>query len=150
MKRSLSATAVLLGAVLFLAGCTAEPVGDAPDGSNTDELIFVKDEAATGTYEFDFAVAGPEDEKLAEDTITIQGEDANLMEIMDWYFEENGLNFVHDSQVVSTLLDLESDKDQGWIVYVNDEMAQVGAADLVPAAGDSVEWRYVKYSELEF
>lgn len=147
MRKSLAAA--MLGAVLILTGCTATPEAPAESPEPSADLVFVTDTNAE-TYPFDFSVAGPEGEELVADTITVQGADADLMAIMDWYFAEKELNFVHDGQVVSTLLDLESDKEKGWMVYVNDEMAQVGAADLVPAEGDEIQWRYVTYSELDF
>lgn len=142
--------AAILGATLILTGCTAAP--ESSSGASEEppaDLVFVTD-ANAESHQFDLAVTGPDEEALVDDTITVQGDDADLMSIMDWYFAEKGLNFVNDGQVVSTLLDLESDKDQGWMVYVNDEMAQVGAADLIPAEGDAIEWRYVTYSELDF
>lgn len=152
MKKKHLITAALASAALLLAGCAADNGAEEPGAEQpaADEMVFVKDDAATETFAFDFAIIGPEEESLAADAITVKGEDATLLEIMDWYFPKKELNLEHDGQVVSVLGDLAADKNQGWIVYLDDEMAPVGAAELIPADGDIIEWRYVNYDELDF
>ena len=108
---------------------------------------YTKDEASDSNITFKFAITDTNETSIANTSINVVGEDANLIEIMDWYCAENDINFVHDNGLVSVISDLESDMTDGWLLYVNDEMSMVGAAEYIPADGDNVEWKYVNYAE---
>ena len=44
----------------------------------------------------------------------------------------------------------ESTPTDGWILYINNELAQVGADEYKVKAGDVLEFRYVNYDETYF
>ena len=136
VKKTFTIFLSILFAALMFAAC-----------SNAQPAVFTKEEGSSAKLTFTFSVVDPNGEKIVDCPIEIVGEGASLMEVMDWYFAENSINFVHDNGLVSTIADLASDAENGWLLYINDAMAEVGAVDCFPASGDKVEWRYVNYAE---
>ena len=113
-----------------------------------DAATFTKDDSSKTSITFNLKVTNPDGSSIIDAPIKVVGEGANLMEIMEWYLAEKSINFVQDNGMVTTISDLESDASNGWLLYVNDAMSEVGAGDYIPAKDDKVEWKYVDYSKV--
>lgn len=135
MKRIVSAFLLIITITLMATGCSSSVA------------TFTKDANSTKSIQISFTAIGPKDEKMIDDKIKIVGEGANLLEVMEDYFKDKSLNLVSENGLVSTIKDLASDKENGWLLYVNGEMAPVGAAELILAEGDKIEWKYLNYAE---
>ena len=136
LKKILIATLVMTLVIAALTACSK------------DTAAFTKDASSKTNITFNLKVTDPNGSSIIDAPIKVVGEDANLMEIMEWYLAEKKINFVQDNGMVTTISDLESDASNGWLLYVNDAMSEVGAGDYIPAKGDKVEWKYVDYSKV--
>lgn len=127
MRKNMKMFVIMLAIILAVIGCT----------NNNDDINTNK----SNTEEFDVIVSLTKDHGatiLEEKTITTE-RDNNLMGIMEENFEikeENG--FIQSINGLATDLDAET----GWIYYVNNEMAIVGANDLELSEGDHVRFDY--------
>ena len=54
---------------------------------------------------------------------------------------------VESEGFISAIAGIESSSTDGWLLYVNGEMAQVGANEQPVTEGDTVEWKYLNYNE---
>ncbi len=136
MKKIMVTMLILVGVMYTLTACSKE------------KPTFTKDASSDTNITFTFMITDTDGSSIADTSIKVVGDDANLMEIMDWYCKENSINFEHDNGLVSTISDLSSDTSNGWLLYINDEISQYGAADYIPAEGEKVEWKYVNYEEM--
>ena len=136
MKKLISLFMLSTVMVLSVTACSSEK-----------SAVYTKDEGSSTNITFELKAVDDTEKSMVDASIEVVGEDANLMEIMDWYFEENEINFEQENGLVETIGDLAADAENGWLLYVNDEMSDVGAADYIPADGDVAEWRYVNYAE---
>lgn len=136
MARRLTST-FTIGAIaaLVLSGCS---------GSSTP--TFTKDETDDTPVTISLSAIDIDEKSLAGGDVAVLGDDANAMEVLDWFFEENDIAFEHDNGLITTVADLAGDQNEGWMIYLNDEMAEVGAEELIPADGDAIELRYVDYA----
>ncbi len=136
LKKITITTLVLTLALLTFVACSKEVA------------TFTKDDSSKTKFTFNLMIIDPDESPIADTPIKVIGENANLMEIMEWYLDEKSINFVHENGMVMTISDLASDTSDGWILYVNGKMAEVGAADYIPVKNDKVEWKYVNYNEV--
>ncbi|MBE7700611.1 DUF4430 domain-containing protein [Oerskovia sp. Sa1BUA8] len=119
--RSLTALASLLLAVGLLAGCGTADEAPADDTSASSSVA--SDDAPELSYE---GVAGKTALELlvaADPTAIVQGEGENafVTGIEGREAQESAKEF--------------------WALYVNGEMAQVGAGSLVTETGDEITWK---------
>ncbi|MDF1479309.1 DUF4430 domain-containing protein [Leifsonia sp. H3M29-4] len=135
MARLITTLTIGALAALALSGCAG---ASAP--------TFTKDATDDTPITISLSAIDIDENALASGDVTVLGDDANAMEVLDWFFEEKGLAFEQDNGLISTIGDLAGDQNQGWLIYVNDTMAEVGAEELIPADGDLIELRYVDYA----
>lgn len=96
---------------------------------------------------FNLKITGPNSEKISDDKVLIKGENANLMEVMKGYCAKNNINFEENGGLVLTIKDLKSDKEKGWLLYINDKLAEKGALEIIPNKDDKIEWKYLDYKK---
>lgn len=137
LASTLAVTGATALAALTLTGCGA-------DATPT----FTKDAADETPVVVTLSATDIDDVPLADGTVRVLGDDASAMEVFEWFFEQNDVAFTHDGGLIKVVGDLAGDQTQGWMIYVNDEKAQVGAASLIPNDGDVIELRFVDYASL--
>jgi len=119
---------IMFAMLLLLVGCSNTTNDTDNNDTNIDEKITIsialsKDHGA---------------EAIEEKSITTN-KNNNLLEIMLENFEiEEDNGFIQSINGLATDLDAE----KGWIYYVNDEMAIVGAKDLTLSENDYVRFDY--------
>ena len=136
-KRFFLTAAVGALALVALTGCS---------GDSTP--TFTKDESDTTPVTVTLSAIDMEETSIAKGAVEVLGDDANALEIFDWYFEQEEVAFEHENGMITTVGDLAGDQSEGWMIYINDEMSDVGAEELLPADGDVVELRYVDYATI--
>lgn len=136
MKKAVSILLSMICIVVLVSGC-----------ASNQAATFTKDAKSTKSTTFTLVITDTNKKDIVNEKIKVVGEKANLMEIMTWYLGQKNIKFESSNGLVTTIKDLASDKEKGWLVYVGDKMADVGAADLIPADGSTISWKYVNYSE---
>ncbi|MBI3290536.1 DUF4430 domain-containing protein [Candidatus Microgenomates bacterium] len=100
------------------------------------------DHVGFGRFEEDYV--GPPEKKAPSDYITYEGKDGqtalSLLYVGNYVATAEG-GFV--TEINGRKADL--DKKEFWAFYVNEEMAQVGAADYMTKNGDKIEWKIETY-----
>lgn len=137
IRRLLAASTIGALGLLALSGCAGESA-----------LTFTKDANDTTPAVVSLSAIDMEEVSVAKGDVSVLGDDANAMELFEWFLAEQGVAFEQNNGMISTVADLEGDQNKGWMIYVNGETAAVGAAELIPEDGDSVELRYVDYATL--
>lgn len=146
-KKLLRRLFVLMFSGAVLVGC-GEQATEEPEETNepdteaeapADEADETEDTDAEGEeieYTVDIIV---EDEAVADLSKEIVApEDMYLLDAMkeNYEMEESG-GFVEEIEGYEQ----DEDEDLYWLYYVNDEEAEVGAADFEPEENDEIEWR---------
>lgn len=132
----------LSGALLAACGEQAPETPEETEEPGTEEVETPEDsgdeEAAAEevTFSIDIVVEGEVVADLSEEITAPEG--MYLLETMKDVYdlkEEGGF--------ISEIEGYEQDEAEGiyWLYYVNDETAEVGAADYVPEEADQIEWR---------
>jgi hypothetical protein len=141
--RSLTALTSLLLAVGLLAGCGAADDAPADDTSASSSVAADDDASGASDDSTDGADDAADDSELsyegvagktalelllaADPSATVQG--------------EGDMAFVTGVGGVAANPD-----DEFWALYVNGEMAQVGAGSLVTETGDEITWKLEKFT----
>lgn len=81
----------------------------------------------------------------ASEVVTYQGQEGkNALEVLKSEFtvttEETSFG-----EMVQSINGLAADDSHYWALYVNGEMASVGAADIQTTPSDTIEWRYTGF-----
>ncbi len=122
-KRVLALLLVLAVSVLILAGCAAKGITVHVKITGQDAAVmYDKDVKVTAETPFaiDATVAAMKDGKLD-------------------YTDENGF--------ISSIGGVAGTDTDGWLMFINGEMAQLGASEQPVAEGDTLEWQYLNYAE---
>lgn len=137
MKRQLSLLLAVLLLVTSLAGCAGSEKTPAYKGSDNADPITVTVRIIDGSNgsHFDGQVEITKTANPVADNATTAALD--FMEIP--YEKADGFYSSFDG--------IASTETDGWLLYVNDEAASLGAEEQPIADGDVITWRYVNYNE---
>jgi len=125
---------------MTLAACGAEnnetkPVKD----SKTEQTQTPKKQEA----KVEIKILKGDDDLVKEKSIAIEKDDI-LMDVLKENFE-----IKEEKGFITSIEGIQPEKGEenkiGWMYYVNDEMAQVGAADYKLQPGDQVSFKYEKF-----
>lgn len=126
MKKQIHLLAwVLLFALLF-AGCTPKEA-----------------ETVTGTAKVDY-----QGEVLLEKSISVPKEKTNASEAFLAAFQEEKFPYTLNDGMFDSLGGYDSTMQDGWILYHDGNLTDVGAEDTLLEDGFLVEFRYVNYTEV--
>ena len=137
MKRQLSLLLAVLLILTALTGCGNQEQIPTYKGSDSGDTITVTVQIIDGSNgsHFDGKVQITNTANPVADNATVAALD--FMEIP--YEKADGFYSSFDG--------IESTQADGWLLYVNDAMAQLGAEEQPVADGDVITWRYVNYAE---
>ncbi len=93
-------------------------------------------------------ISGPEGESFFNQTVTVNTEEPTAMDATTAAVTKGKLTIEENDGFVTALADLQSTETDGWLLYVNTELAMVGAKEQKVSQGDTVEWRYKNYDEV--
>lgn len=141
-KKLYGRLATLLFSGVLLVGCgnqAAEaPVETDAAESESVEVVAEEKEVSVAIYVDGESVEDLEKELAVE-------EEQSVLEIMDEYYDIDGA----EEGFISAIEGYEQDDAEGlyWMYYVNQEMAEVGAADYIPEETDTIEWKLEKFEQ---
>lgn len=119
---------IMFAIVLLLVGC-----------SNASKELDTSDRNIEEKIHISIALSKNHGLEAIEEKSITTNKNSNLMEIMQENFEiEEDNGFIQSINGLATDYDAET----GWIYYVNDEMAIVGAEDLTLSENDYVRFDY--------
>lgn len=139
-KKLFGRLATLLFSGVLLVGCGNQATDASTEAGATDtesvEVVAEEKVVTVAVY-----VDGEFIEDLGKE-VTVE-EEQSVLEIMDEYYDINGA----DEGFISAIEGYEQDDSEGlyWLYYVNDEMAEVGAADYIPELADEIQWKLEKF-----
>ena len=141
MKRILS-LGLSLVLVLALAACgsTPPPATDS-SGSSAAGAPEASAAAVTGTV----ALEGPG--VSYSGAVTLEGDAPTASEAFIAFCQQQKLAYKYKDGFFSAFADVASAADEGWLFYVGDDLAQVGADDIPLADGFAVSFRWMNYDE---
>lgn len=117
----------MIAFLLLLTACTNATNNSEIKGGNVEEI------EVTLTLSKDHAT------EILEEKSVKTNKDSDLMTIMKEHFEiEENNGFIESINGLAT----DYDAERGWIFYINDEMAIVGAEDLTLSNNDFVRFDY--------
>lgn len=94
-------------------------------------------------------IIGPEGESIFNQTVTVNTkEEPTAMDATTAAVAKGGVTIKETDGFVTEIADLPSTETDGWLLYVNAEVASVGAKELKISEGDTIEWRYINYNEV--
>jgi hypothetical protein len=140
-KKLLSRIFLLSLSGALLVGCgdqatetpeDTEDTAEAPAEDTTD----TEETADEVTFTVDIVVEGEEVADLSQEITAEEG--TYLLDVMHENYDiEEADGFI------SAIEGYEQDDENGlyWLYYINDESAEVGAADYAPEEADQIEWR---------
>lgn len=139
-KKLYGRLATLLFSGVLLVGC-GNQAAEAPaetEVEETESVEVVTDEKIINVAVY---VDGESVEDLEKEVVV--EEEQSVLEIMDEYYDISGV----DEGFISSIEGYEQDDSEGlyWIYYVNEEMAEVGAADYIPELADEIQWKLEKF-----
>lgn len=144
-RRILMTVFALLSALFLMTGCGADN-GDANNinnnstnnvTNNENNANETENESEDAVVEVEFTISKDEGEEVIETkTIEIEEGDVVLDVLKDNFDVEENDGFVTSINGVSE----DPDNQIGWIYFVNDEMAMVGAAEYELKADDQVNF----------
>lgn len=132
----------LSGAVLVGCGDQATEAPEETEAPDTEEVETnedTTDSAETAdevTFNIDIVVEGEAVADLSQEVTAEEG--TYLLDVM----QEN-YDIEEEGGFISSIEGHEQDNDNGlyWLYYINDESAEVGAAEYAPEEADQIEWR---------
>lgn len=133
-KKLLSSVSTLFLSGVFLAAC-GNQVADAPVETE-EETESVEEVVEEKEITIDILL---EDESVDDLTKELEvEEDLDLMSIMEMNYDISAT----EEGFMTAIEGYEQDEAEGlyWLYYINDEMAEVGAADYIPEESDLIEW----------
>lgn len=114
----------------LLVGCGEQATELPAEVGGTEETA---DEV---TFNIDVVVEGEEIADLSQEVTVDEG--TYLLDVMheNYDIEEEG-------DFISSIAGYQQDTANGfyWLYYINDESAEVGVAEYIPAEADQIEWR---------
>ncbi|MFA9381882.1 MAG: DUF4430 domain-containing protein [Acetanaerobacterium sp.] len=123
-RRILALALVLAVSLLLLASCSAKGVDVA------------------------VRLIGPDETALFDDTVTVTTEEPYAIDATTQALIDGELSPVQESDgFITALAGIESTQTDGWLMYINGEMAMLGANEQPVIEGDVLEWKYVNYDE---
>ena len=137
MKRQLSLVLAVVMLLAVLAGCSGKEQMPTYKGSDSADPITVTlqiIDGANGSH-FDGQVKITKTANPVADNATTAALD--FMEIP--YEKADGFYSSFDG--------IQSTETDGWLLYINDAMAEKGAEEQPIADGDVITWKYVNYAE---
>lgn len=139
-KKLYGRLAALLFSGVLLVGC-GNQAAEAPvetEVEETENVEVVADEKVVNVAVY---VDGESVEDL-EKEVAVE-EEQSVLEIMDEYYDIDGA----EEGFISSIEGYEQDDSEGlyWMYYVNEEMAEVGAADYIPELADEIQWKLEKF-----
>ncbi len=94
-------------------------------------------------------ITGPEGVSIFNQTVTVNTkEEPTAMDATEAAVAKGKLTMEATDGFVTAFSDLPSTPTDGWLLYVNTELAMVGAKEQMISQGDTIEWRYKNYDEV--
>lgn len=93
-------------------------------------------------------ITGPDSYVLFDQAVTVTTKQPTAMDATSAAIKQGGLKIEESDGFVSAISDIQSTQTDGWLLYINGEIASVGAKEQAITEGDTVEWRYVNYDEV--
>ncbi len=131
MKKKLLALcgAVLMVTVFILSGCS-----DKGASSYKDPVTVAVKIVST-------------EKTVLEEEVTLEKEDATAGAAVMQACQNKKLAYTKDQGMYDGFDGITSTQTDGWLLYVNDELAEKGADEQTVAEGDVVIFQYVNYDE---
>ena len=127
MNRKWYLVLLLVLAVLCLAACQQ-------DASEEQVQLQVK-------------VIGPEGVSVLDQTVSV-ATGASALEALTQAAQAADVTFTNDEGFLDNFGGTASTETDGWVLYYNDTLAEVGCAEIIPQEGDVVEFRWSHYAEV--
>ena len=91
-------------------------------------------------------ITGPDQEAIVADTIDCTGTSAG--DAFKQACKEATITYTVEEGMYDNFKSIASTDTDGWIFFINGEVAQVGADDYTLQEGDKIEFQYVNYDEV--
>jgi len=125
MKKFLSLLLCFLCVLLLLTGC--QTTGETVTGS--------------------VVITTVDGEEILNTPITLNGKNATALEAITKVCQDNDIPYTLKNGMLDNFGNLASTATDGWLLYYNGELAQVGAKSIPLTEGFLIEVRYLNYDE---
>lgn len=140
-RRMLSLTLALM-LLLTLAACgQKQPPASSQSLSSLSESAPDAPVGITGTV----TLEGPE--SATQGPITLEGDAPNATEAFLAFCKAQGITYDYKEGFFSGFGGIASTATDGWLLYVDGELAQVGADDIALADGFDLAFRWANYDK---
>lgn len=123
MKRVLTVLAALVVSVVLLAGCSSKGI-----------TVHVK-------------LTGQNDVVLYDKDVQVTANPAFAIHATEAALKDGKVEYKSDNGFFTSFAGVDSTNTDGWLMLINDKMAQLGANEQPIAAGDKIEWKYLNYDK---
>ena len=83
--------------------------------------------------------------KLAESFLNLE-KDTSTAQLITTFLQYKNIDIQISDGMIVSIDNTENSDSEGWLFYINGELAQVGVNDYIPQKDDKLEIKYLSYS----